>query len=70
MMLKKLAQNDTTALQLSKTTFGECLCSLLDEETVNMIFFNYYIKLILFFAAKKMVGSKSQLLFVGSNLGK
>lgn len=35
MMLKKLAQNDAVALKSSKTTFGECLCSTINDETVR-----------------------------------
>lgn len=35
MMLKRLAQNDAVALKTSKTTFGECLCSTIDDETVR-----------------------------------
>lgn len=35
MMLKKLAQNDAVASKTSKTTFGECLCDTVDDETVS-----------------------------------
>lgn len=35
MMLKKLAQNDSEAIKASKTTFGECLCSAIDDDTVG-----------------------------------
>lgn len=35
MMLKKLAQNDDVAKDNSKVTFGECLCSVITDETVG-----------------------------------
>lgn len=36
MILKKLAQHDSVALQTSKRTFGECLCSKITDETVTI----------------------------------
>lgn len=35
MMLKKLALNDDAAAKIPKTTFGECLVSIIDEEAVR-----------------------------------
>lgn len=37
MTLKKLAQNDKIAEENSKTTFGECICSEIEDETVGTI---------------------------------
>lgn len=39
MILKKLAQHDSVALQTSKATFGECLCSKVADDTVIICYF-------------------------------
>lgn len=48
MMLKKLAQNDAVASKASKTTFGECLSSTIDDETVGFLFLQTWRDVIIF----------------------
>lgn len=56
MILKKLAQHDAVALQESKTTFGECLCSKVTDEAVSILLFVFKCFLTLLLQVEMWLG--------------